>query len=233
RQASLRVKRSTLSTDERAKVEGMREILAEVWSPFQTLEGAINELETDAAPALELEFWDTLAEAFLCYFGQAIILKARQYSMSWYCMHRQALTLPKSGMQDDGKKSLTGFRKEAFFPRSDVRTLTHHLVQKDTSASSATESSNADDPAASPAGGVGVLEASSASKESVVVTQQGEEGDGGEELGDATADRDGHEMLPMKDVPHLTRHDRLHIIRATAPLEKRQLVLQRLFYVAQ
>ncbi|CAN0521922.1 unnamed protein product, partial [Ectocarpus sp. 12 AP-2014] len=66
---------STLTPDQRLRVQNMHEILGEVWEPFKTAEGAIRGLETDVAPWLELEFWDSLAEAFLRYFGQAITLQ--------------------------------------------------------------------------------------------------------------------------------------------------------------
>lgn len=41
------------------------------------------------------------------------------------------------------------------------------------------------------------------------------------------------EMLPMAAVAHLSRRDRLGIIRKTVPTERRMVVLQRLFHLAQ
>lgn len=41
------------------------------------------------------------------------------------------------------------------------------------------------------------------------------------------------DMLPMGAVAHLSRRDRLGIIRKTVPKERRMLVLQRLFHLAQ
>jgi len=41
------------------------------------------------------------------------------------------------------------------------------------------------------------------------------------------------EMLPMGAVDHLGRGDRLGIIKKTVPVERRMLVLQRLFHLAQ
>lgn len=41
------------------------------------------------------------------------------------------------------------------------------------------------------------------------------------------------EMLPMGAVDHLSRRDRLGIIRKTVPKERRIVVLQRLFHLAQ
>lgn len=41
------------------------------------------------------------------------------------------------------------------------------------------------------------------------------------------------EMLPMEAVGHLGRGDRLGIIKKTVPVERRMLVLQRLFHLAQ
>ncbi|CAM9373480.1 unnamed protein product, partial [Laminaria digitata] len=68
-------RRSSLTPDQKHRVAGMHEILGEVWQPFKTTDGAIRGLEKDPAPSLEIEFWDSLAEAFLRYYGKAITLK--------------------------------------------------------------------------------------------------------------------------------------------------------------
>lgn len=49
----------------------------------------------------------------------------------------------------------------------------------------------------------------------------------------ASASAPGLEMLPMGAVAHLSRQDRLGIIRKTVPKERRMVVLQRLFHLAQ
>lgn len=61
----------------------------------------------------------------------------------------------------------------------------------------------------------------------------GEKGKGIEEKGRLGEEGERLEMLPMGAVGHLGRSDRLGIIRKTVPMEKRVVVLQRLFYLAQ
>lgn len=60
---------------------------------------------------------------------------------------------------------------------------------------------------------------------------EGEGGVGAVDASDPSAAR--LEMLPMGAVAHLSRRDRLGIIRKTVPTERRMLVLQRLFHLAQ
>lgn len=77
-------------------------------------------------------------------------------------------------------------------------------------------------------------------KDNAVVTDQGGRLDGGQEEEEEDGDGVGLdlgakrlEMLPMGAVGHLGRRDRLDIIRKTVPKEKRMVVLQRLFHLAQ
>lgn len=63
--------------------------------------------------------------------------------------------------------------------------------------------------------------------------REGGKGKGGEEEGGLGGEGERLEMLPMGAVGHLGRSDRLGIIRKTVPVEKRVVVLQRLFYLAQ
>ncbi|CAM9132453.1 unnamed protein product [Scytosiphon promiscuus] len=104
----------------------MHEILGEVWEPFKTAAGAIRGLETDAAPWLELEFWDSLAEAFLRYFGKTITLqvdtagllraeKARAGVLAREASNEDVLdTLDNQGKQDESSgKELEGRVGEA------------------------------------------------------------------------------------------------------------------------
>lgn len=60
--------------------------------------------------------------------------------------------------------------------------------------------------------------------------QSAVEGEGGAALDPSATTL---EMLPMGAVAHLSRRDRLGIIRKTVPIERRMVVLQRLFHLAQ
>lgn len=93
-----------------------------------------------------------------------------------------------------------------------------------------------------PQGGAGRLngaELPAVSEDNVIVTNQGARRDAGQEEED---EEDGEvldpgaiklKMLPMGAVGHLGRGDQVGIIRKTVPKEKRMLVLQRLFHLAQ
>lgn len=62
---------------------------------------------------------------------------------------------------------------------------------------------------------------------------QVEVGEAGGEALSSKPSEPGLEMLPMGAVGHLSRRDRLGIIKKTVPKEKRMVVLQRLFHLAQ
>ncbi|CAM9650845.1 unnamed protein product [Chrysoparadoxa australica] len=73
--APLKVKRCTLTTEERQKVDGMREVLSCVFTSFESLDKAVADLETEPAPYVELVFYGCLAEAYEDYFGNAILIR--------------------------------------------------------------------------------------------------------------------------------------------------------------
>lgn len=100
----------------------------------------------------------------------------------------------------------------------------------------------------SPQGGAGRPTSSAelqaaGSEDSVIVTGQGERRGARQGQGKEEGDDEGEgdldpgaiklEMLPMGAVGHLGRRDQLGIIRKTVAREKRMLVLQRLFHLAQ
>ncbi|CAM9171955.1 unnamed protein product [Discosporangium mesarthrocarpum] len=132
---------------------------------------------TDTAPAMELEFWDTLAAAYLRYYGQAIILKVNMAG------------LKKTQNKEENEKKTA----PSLSPAVDEET----------------------GPASSPGQGSGLGTAENQGvRENVEAVEK-------------------FEMVPMKDVPYLGRSERLGIIQATVPTEKRRMVLQRLFCISQ
>eukprot|EP00752_Nemacystus_decipiens_P013808 g12258.t1 len=250
-------RRSKLTPDERRRVEDMHEILGEVWEPFKTAAGAIRGLEADGSPWLELEFWDSLAEAFLRYFGKAITLqvdtagllraqrasaKSRTADQSFQSRNSGTNTIYSASRND--ADSTAG---AARIPPSQAKGGGGSGV-RDSEASAGrgdAEVGNKDDdgdkamvsPVVAPEGvsvGGSITTASEAGDHGLFgdagQEEVGEVGEGGQTL-EPSATR--LEMLPMGAVGHLSRRDRLGIIRKTVPKERRIVVLQRLFHLAQ
>eukprot|EP00904_Undaria_pinnatifida_P011048 jgi/Undpi1/7073/HiC_scaffold_22.g09547.m1 len=221
-------RRSSLTPEQKQRVNSMHEILGEVWEPFKTGDGAIRGLErgelmsaiktvpcrcssspaatlAEPAPSLEIEFWDSLAEAFLRYYGKAITLK-----------------VDTAGLARDKKAA------------AEAAAAAQSLVVAE--VSTAADVSTGDDITQEGAGSGAVeLRASigDGSRAEQVDGLEGEGGKGVEEGGEQDGRGERLEMLQMGLVGHLDREERLVIIRKMVPMEKRVVVLHRLFYLAQ
>ncbi|CAB1108283.1 unnamed protein product [Ectocarpus sp. CCAP 1310/34] len=192
-----------------------------------------------AAPWLELEFWDSLAEAFMRYFGQAITLQVDTAGL----MRAQKAIVRANAAAQSLEDSLTDSKTgttEAATPNGDIGNLLNNITgDASVPTASVREESNR-----SSGGGNGDTQEGGARLQAIEEGgRQGGNGSGGvdgqeleegEERGEASnASEKRLEMLPMGAVGHLGRADRLGIIRKTVPRERRMAVLQRLFHLAQ